>query len=377
MGSYKGSVTEKFTIEGTSINNASVSAIPDQVFTGSAITPDVTVKLEDTVLTPGTDYSVTYSNNVNVGANAKALITGIGKYTGSCEVYFKIIGIKMDDVDIQPLEAQSYKGGAAVTPVPVVTYNGTELRNGTDFALSYANNYQMTSVSGKQASVTVAGKNNVTGSKTIYFDIVCTHNWDHSSSTPATVFSSGENVYTCSLCGETKTETIPKLDPDLTCHYKTIIKKGSYSNLTFSDIAEGDEVVSVKSSNSSVINPNERENGTYRLYGNKIGKANIVVKLASGYTHKHLIYVTKDGKLATTSVKLNKTKKTIKVGKSFKLKATVKPAETTDSLTFTSSNTKIAKVGKTSGKVTGKKAGTCKIKAKSGKKTATCVVTVK
>lgn len=78
-----------------------------------------------------------------------------------------------------------------------------------------------------------------------------------------------------------------------------------------------------------------------------------------------------------TSVKLNSTKLTLEVGKKSTLKVTYAPANTTDSKTvkWTSSNTAVATVSK--GTITAKKAGTAKITAKMGNKTATCTVTVK
>lgn len=72
------------------ISSASVSAIPSQVYSGSAITPAVTVTYDGTTLTEGTDYTVAYSNNVNPGT-ATVTITGIGGYTGSTSVTFTIV----------------------------------------------------------------------------------------------------------------------------------------------------------------------------------------------------------------------------------------------------------------------------------------------
>ena len=82
-------------------------------------------------------------------------------------------------------------------------------------------------------------------------------------------------------------------------------------------------------------------------------------------------------KIPATKIKLNKTKLTLKVKKTVSLKATVTPANSSDKLTWTSSNKKIATVS-SSGKVTAKKAGTVTITVKtaSGKKAA-CKITVK
>ncbi len=75
---------------------------------------------------------------------------------------------------------------------------------------------------------------------------------------------------------------------------------------------------------------------------------------------------------AAKKVKLNKTKVTVKVGRSVKLK--LKNAK--KKVTWKSSNKKVAVVNK-KGKVTGKKQGTVKITAKSAGKKYTCTVSVK
>lgn len=72
------------------ISSARVSAIPSQTYTGSAITPTVTVTYDGATLTEGTDYTVAYSNNVGPGT-ATVTITGIGGYTGSTSLTFLIV----------------------------------------------------------------------------------------------------------------------------------------------------------------------------------------------------------------------------------------------------------------------------------------------
>lgn len=72
------------------ISSARVSAIPSQTYTGSAITPTVTVTYDGATLTEGTDYTVAYSNNVGPGT-ATVTITGIGGYAGSTSLTFMIV----------------------------------------------------------------------------------------------------------------------------------------------------------------------------------------------------------------------------------------------------------------------------------------------
>ena len=52
--------------------------------------PAVTVKLGGKTLAPNTDYTVSYSDNINVGT-AKAAVTGKGGYTGSKSAAFAIV----------------------------------------------------------------------------------------------------------------------------------------------------------------------------------------------------------------------------------------------------------------------------------------------
>ena len=58
-------------------------------YDGKAKEPAVTVKNGSTVLTSGTDYSVSYANNVNAGT-ATAKVTGKGKYKGEKSLSFTI-----------------------------------------------------------------------------------------------------------------------------------------------------------------------------------------------------------------------------------------------------------------------------------------------
>ena len=78
----------------------------------------------------------------------------------------------------------------------------------------------------------------------------------------------------------------------------------------------------------------------------------------------------------TRKIKLNRRKLTLKKGKSFRLKVTLTPADSQDKITYKTSNKKIATVSKT-GKIKAKKKGKVKITVISGKKKAVCTVKVK
>ncbi len=92
IGNYTGSKTFKFSIVAKNIaDNITIGDVPEQIYTGSQLKPSLSVLYGDIVLTEGTDYDLTYSNNVNPG-KATVTITGKGAYTGTKLAYFNIVG---------------------------------------------------------------------------------------------------------------------------------------------------------------------------------------------------------------------------------------------------------------------------------------------
>ena len=71
------------------ISKATISKIKDQVYTGKALTPAVTVKLGKQVLDSKTDYTFRYRKNKAIGT-ATVTVTGKDKYTGVVKAEFKI-----------------------------------------------------------------------------------------------------------------------------------------------------------------------------------------------------------------------------------------------------------------------------------------------
>ncbi|MCQ2567412.1 MAG: S8 family serine peptidase [Mogibacterium sp.] len=77
--------------EPVSISSAKLSTkYSTYTYTGDLIMPAVTVTLNGKLLTKGTDYSVSYSDNMSVGI-AKATVTGRGSYTGTRTISFNIV----------------------------------------------------------------------------------------------------------------------------------------------------------------------------------------------------------------------------------------------------------------------------------------------
>ena len=72
-----------------------IQPIPDQLFAGEALTPEVEVKDGETLLTLGTDYTVEYADNDVVG-RGKVTVTGKGNYSGSATATFAIFADRED-----------------------------------------------------------------------------------------------------------------------------------------------------------------------------------------------------------------------------------------------------------------------------------------
>ena len=92
-------ITVYWKIDKYNISNVDVGSISDQAYTGSAITPvPVLSKIlngsSKYTLVKDTDYTLSYSNNTNVGT-ATITATGKGNFTGTKIITFNIVQIKV------------------------------------------------------------------------------------------------------------------------------------------------------------------------------------------------------------------------------------------------------------------------------------------
>ena len=148
-------------------------------YTGEEIRPNVTVRVNDHLLTLDREYTLEFKNNVEVG-EAAVVVTGIatGGYIGTVEHPFYIdpktsdesnpdlITIIGTDVIIDGTAFTAT--GEAIEPGITVTVAGKELIAGEDYTLVYEDNIQPGT-----ASVTITGvaDKGYTGSVTIHFTI--------------------------------------------------------------------------------------------------------------------------------------------------------------------------------------------------------------
>ncbi len=166
-GNYKGTITKTFTISKASVSGATVSGLNSQAYTGSTITlSSLVVKVGGRTLVVGTDYTVTYSNNIAVGT-ATVTITGKGNYTGTINKTFSIVAANISSATVTGISNQTYTGSAITFANIVVKVGGRTLVLGTDYTVSYSNN-----TAAGTATVTITGKGNYTGTCTKQFNII-------------------------------------------------------------------------------------------------------------------------------------------------------------------------------------------------------------
>ncbi|MDE6406104.1 MAG: chitobiase/beta-hexosaminidase C-terminal domain-containing protein, partial [Lachnospiraceae bacterium] len=147
---YFGVKRVNFQIKAVALMSKAKVAFDPAVYTGNPVEPACTVTLslkvngvtENRTLVRGTDYTVTYQNNVKAGT-ATAVFEGKGFYGGTLKKTYKVNAYDlMADPDkkmgIQTLESYPYMKGGSM-PKPVVRFNGKKLTEGTDYTLSYKN----------------------------------------------------------------------------------------------------------------------------------------------------------------------------------------------------------------------------------------------
>ena len=135
QGTYGGSkvVTSDFQVTQADFANVLVSAIYDQPYTGSAVTPEVTVTFNGIVVA-ASEYEITFSNNTDIGeATATLTSTGINFVAGGVStVTFQIVRRTLNDDDVTFAAGQQYATFFTSTedltlPEGIAAYGVTEI----------------------------------------------------------------------------------------------------------------------------------------------------------------------------------------------------------------------------------------------------------
>lgn len=164
---YVGTANGYFNISNTATGMEITGYASTYTYTGNAITPDVVVTMNGRMLNRGTDYTVTYSNNTNVGT-ATMTVTGIGSFSGTKTINYTIEAKNIENCITTAVTNYQYTGNTYTPSVTLTdSSTGKTLTAGTDYTITYSNN-----TNPGTASITVTAlSRNYTGSKVISFKI--------------------------------------------------------------------------------------------------------------------------------------------------------------------------------------------------------------
>lgn len=127
---------------------------------------NLSVVMGSVTLQEGTDYTASFSNNVNVGKASVTVSAASDKMTGSISRTFDITPCPLEGCKITQISPQNYSGGPLYPNVKI--YNGSvRLIKGTDYTLSYSENVEIGT-----AKVNVTAIGNYSGSLDLTFSIV-------------------------------------------------------------------------------------------------------------------------------------------------------------------------------------------------------------
>ena len=167
IGAYSGKASCTFTIEPLEVTpGEQQGGSLDCTYTGQALEPKPVL----TGFTEGTDYDLSYENNVEIGTNtASVTVTFKGNYTGSCTWDFSILPIDAEGFTVTLAESSFEYTGEEIKPAPEVYLGETRLTKDIDYTLSYSGNI---SAGTDTAVVTVTGTGIYSGSKSCTFSIL-------------------------------------------------------------------------------------------------------------------------------------------------------------------------------------------------------------
>lgn len=277
-GNYKGTKRINFKIlPSAKISQAGVNLVFDPVnpvYTGEAIVPKECTLTYAGTLEKDRDYTINYQNNVNAG-KATILITGMGGFTGTVKKTYKISPLPIGGLQVTMGNSFPYQKGGC-KPKPEVVFGNRILAEGTDYTLSYKNNNRV----GNNASVTIKGKGNFTGSVVKYFAVTEQDIGNLQVSAADVTYKEKKNMY------KTKVRVIDTngkaLEGDgidynngVTYTYASGAKRGQ--QVLASDIVPVGTKIQVEVRVTNPKNYYGTAYGTYRIVQADIAKANVKV----------------------------------------------------------------------------------------------------
>lgn len=148
------------------ISSCDISLFGEEYYySGSEIKPAVTITRDEQTLVANTDYTVTYSNNIEPG-EAKVTITGIGEYVGTVEKTFNIYYKFATSVSVSGLDEKYDYTGSAVEPSFTLKKEETALTKNVDYTVTFHENEKA-----GEAYMLLQGEGNYKGSLSVNYVI--------------------------------------------------------------------------------------------------------------------------------------------------------------------------------------------------------------
>ena len=135
------------------------------VYDGTAKLQPVIVTIDDTTLTENTDYTISYTNNVNAGT-ATVTVKGIGRFAGTIDLPFTIAPASIENAQVSFAPDVIYYTGEPVEPFSTVTIGEKVLAQGRDYEVTFSDNIKVGT-----AKAVITGKGNYAGTINTTFDI--------------------------------------------------------------------------------------------------------------------------------------------------------------------------------------------------------------
>ena len=332
--------------------------ITDRVYTGSVLTPEIVVKDGETILKEGTDYIVEFPDeNINAGTT-KFVIKGIGdNYAGSVDRYFTITKADIT-ASISP---GSIKVGEKAQITAVCGEGAVSYESKNKDIASVDEKGVVTGIAAGKAEITVTseGNNNYKAGSCNVALTVTKPDDENDNNNNNDNDNNNNNDNTNNNITETKPDI--KVNKIAISGITKKVAAGKKIKLTAKVFPQNATNKTVKwiSENPKIAKVN---NAGVVTVMKKTGGKKVTIKTVaadgSGIKASYKLTIMKD---SVKSIKL-KAKKTVKAGKSLKVKATVKTTgkKVNKKLKWTSSNVKYATVS-SKGVVKAKKAGKGKI----------------
>ena len=121
----KGSTTITFVVEAKALEASMFEALPEVSYTGSAHQPKVNGTYNNKALVEGTDYSLSYENNIEKGT-AHVIVKGLTNYSGEVTLDFKIGDSDLERVT-EAKDSLQNVNVVAGTKVPTSHENGSAI----------------------------------------------------------------------------------------------------------------------------------------------------------------------------------------------------------------------------------------------------------